>query len=426
MSEDFQSFFSRATNIMERALEENVECDLFTDYRGIEDGDDDRRLTEGEQVKLNRNFSNERWSKNRTVTSLDWSDQYPELLLASYNNNESQPQEPDGVVLVWNIKYKKTSPEYVFHYQSPVTSACFAKFHPNLVIGGTYSGHIVLWDNRSNKRTPVQRTPISAAVHTHPVYCLDVVGSQNAHNLASISTDGKMCFWNLDMLSQPQETMELQHKQSKQAAAMCFSFACCDSNNFVLGCEECVVYSACRHGNKTGILDIFEGHQGPVTGVDYHNNSGPIDFSSYFISSSFDWTVKLWNIREKAPVHSFEDNSEYIYDAKWSPIHPSIFSTVDGSGRLDLWNLNNDTEAPTTSTMLENGRAANKCSWHQSGLHIGIGDDEGGVHIYDVSESLAAPRSDDWSKFSHTLQELKQDQMEQSDDQKNLLFQQSL
>lgn len=50
--------------------------------------------------------------------------------------------------------------------QSAVMSAAFAKFHPNVVVGGTYSGQIVLWDNRSNKRTPVQRTPLSAAAHT--------------------------------------------------------------------------------------------------------------------------------------------------------------------------------------------------------------------------------------------------------------------
>lgn len=53
-----------------------------------------------------------------------------------------------------------------FFLQSEVMSAGFAKFHPNLVVGGTYSGQIVLWDNRSNKRTPVQRTPLSAAAHT--------------------------------------------------------------------------------------------------------------------------------------------------------------------------------------------------------------------------------------------------------------------
>ena len=29
----------------------------------------------------------------------------------------------------------------------------------------------------------------------------------------------------------------------------------------------------------------------------------------------------------------------------WSPIHPALFAMVDGTGQLDLWNLNIDTEA---------------------------------------------------------------------------------
>lgn len=37
--------------------------------------------------------------------------------MASYGSNEDAPHEPDGVALVWNMKYKKTTPEYVFHCQ---------------------------------------------------------------------------------------------------------------------------------------------------------------------------------------------------------------------------------------------------------------------------------------------------------------------
>lgn len=37
--------------------------------------------------------------------------------MASYNNNEDAPHEPDGVALVWNMKYKKATPEYIFHCQ---------------------------------------------------------------------------------------------------------------------------------------------------------------------------------------------------------------------------------------------------------------------------------------------------------------------
>ena len=37
--------------------------------------------------------------------------------MASYNNNEDAPHEPDGVALIWNMKYQKESPEYIFHCQ---------------------------------------------------------------------------------------------------------------------------------------------------------------------------------------------------------------------------------------------------------------------------------------------------------------------
>ncbi len=49
--------------------------------------------------------------------------------------------------------------------------------------------------------------------------------------------------------------------------------------------------------SKAGISDMFEGHQGPITGINCHTAPGQIDFSPYFITSSFDWTVKLWNIK---------------------------------------------------------------------------------------------------------------------------------
>ena len=44
-------------------------------------------------------------------------------MVASYNHNEDAPHEPDGVALVWNMKFKKTTPEYVFHCQVGVSTA---------------------------------------------------------------------------------------------------------------------------------------------------------------------------------------------------------------------------------------------------------------------------------------------------------------
>ncbi|KZC11534.1 Cytoplasmic dynein 1 intermediate chain [Dufourea novaeangliae] len=384
LSEDFQRFLDRTSRIVERALGESV--DIYTDYTGNLDGEDGMDEKSHQRLWLNRSFFCDRWSRNRCVTSMDWSPQFPELLAASYNNNDDTPNDPDG---------------------SPVLSVTFARFHPNLILGGTYSGQIVLWDNRVQKRTPIQRTPLSASAHTHPVYCLNVVGAQNAHNLISISTDGKVCSWSLDMLSQPQERLELHTKQSKPIAATCLAFPHGDVNNFVVGSEDGNVYSACRHGTKAGVLETYEGHLGPVTGISAHAVQGGIDFSHLFLTSSIDWTINLWSLKENKPLYSFEHNGDYVYDVAWSPTHPALFAAVDDSGRLDLWNLNQDTEVPTASVMIDGCPAVNRVSWTPSGLHVTVGDDTGKIWVYDVAEHLAHPRIDEWNKFLYTQQELK-------------------
>uniref|UniRef100_A0A8C7ZUY1 Dynein cytoplasmic 1 intermediate chain 2 n=1 Tax=Oryzias sinensis TaxID=183150 RepID=A0A8C7ZUY1_9TELE len=371
-SEEFTNFFDHSTRIIERALSEHV--DIFFDYVGQGLDEKESEIQAGAKLSLNRQFMDERWSKHRVVTCLDWSPQYPELLVASYNNNEEAPHEPDGVALVWNMKYKKTTPEFVFHCQSAVMSAAFAKFHPNVVVGGTYSGQIVLWDSRINKRTPVQRTPLSAAAHTHPVYCVNVVGTQNAHNLISISTDGKICSWSLDMLSQPQDSMELVFKQSKAVAVTSMSFPLGDVNNFVVGSEDGSVYMSCRHGSKAGISEMFEGHHGPITGIHCHTAAGPLDFSHLFVTSSFDWTVKLWSTKVSLYYHL--QRPKVLY----SPIY--------------------------TFTLLDGNPALNKLRWGHSGREIAVGDSDGRVLVYEVGEQVAVPRNDEWTRFVRTLAEI--------------------
>ncbi|KAF8764575.1 Cytoplasmic dynein 1 intermediate chain 2 like protein [Argiope bruennichi] len=370
LREDFHQFFDRASRIIERALYEDL--DILIDYTGTreeQDGDD----KSGIKLSLNRTFFDDRWSKNRTVTSFDWSSQFPELLVASYNNNEDSPHDPDGVCLVWNMKFKKTTPEYIFHCQ-------------------------------------------------HPVYCIQVVGTQNAHNLVSISTDGKFCTWSLDMLSAPQDTMELSHqKQSRPVSVTSLSFPSGDYNNFIVGSEEGTIYTASRHGSKAGIHELFEGHQGPVTGLSSHSAQGHIDFSHLFLSASMDWTVKLWSLKDSKPLYSFEDNGDYVCDVAWSPVHPSVFACVDGMGRLDIWNLNNDTELPTVSVVADGNPALNRVVWTPSGHQVAVGDDLGRVYIYDVGEQLATPKNDEWSRFVHTLQELENNKADQELDTINNL-----
>ncbi|KAF6773910.1 Cytoplasmic dynein 1 intermediate chain 1, partial [Paragonimus kellicotti] len=199
-------------------------------------------------------FFDDRWSKRRTVTSLEWSTIFPELLLAAYHVNEEAVHDPQGVCLMWNMKYAKTQrPEYIFHCQSPLTSATLSKFHPNIVIGGTYSGQIVLWDSRSNKRTPVQRSPLTSWAHTHPVFAVTLVGTQNAHNIISLGSDGSLCAWSLEMLAQPREKTKVCEMSSGGLFDLyptCMSFFDSDVNNYAVGAENGNAYCGQRHSRS--------------------------------------------------------------------------------------------------------------------------------------------------------------------------------
>ena len=63
----------------------------------------------------------------------------------------------------------------------------------------------------------------------------------------------------------------------------------------------------CRHGSRAGVLDTFEGHGAPITGVSAHYGQGTLDFSHLFLTASMDWTVKLWSLKVTC-------NNEHVLD----------------------------------------------------------------------------------------------------------------
>lgn len=162
------------------------------------------------------------------------------------------------------------------------------------------------------------------------------------------------------------------HNKSDEVSITCLDFPDNETSTFWIGTEEGSVYQANRYDRasaKAGLNseEAYRGHAAPVTGIHFHPGTGSIDFSGLFLTSSVDWTVKLWRTKDAstakgapgtqasgkgedkavAPVHSFEEANDYVFDVKWHPHHPAVFGTVDGSGKFDLWNLNQDVEVRT-------------------------------------------------------------------------------
>jgi dynein intermediate chain len=299
-SDGFIDFFLQKSKIIEKALD-NREYDFLTDYTKLDEGDGSGKV---KSLQLFNTFYDRKWSQGRIVTDINWSYKFPELFLASYGqqNNNVVNNGVDGMVLIWNLHLKER-PEFIFQSHSDVTSALFSPFHPNLIIGGCYSGQILMWDTRV-KLHPVLKSSFSNG-HYQPIYNMKIVGTQNSHDLVSISTDGMVCYWSLDMLSKPQESLLLSSSKnikSEELAVTTSDFPSNETSTFWVGTEAGEIHQVNRYehaGSKAGVLEheVYAGHDGPITRLCFHPSCGSSDFSDLFLTSSIDWSVKLWKAR---------------------------------------------------------------------------------------------------------------------------------
>ncbi|KAH8732869.1 WD40-repeat-containing domain protein [Phaeosphaeriaceae sp. PMI808] len=454
-SDEFIGFVERSTKVLERALDQQLDYDILADYAlgGADVDDDDEGYgssggKKGRRIKEIAQFWDERWSKKRMISDLDFSTKFPELVLASYTKNPSAPHDPDGLVQVWNM-HMHDRPEWIFHAQSDIITAKFSPFHPNLIIGGAYSGQVLIWDTRANS-TPVQKTPLTGSGHTHPVYSIDVVGTQNANNIISSSTDGVVCGWTVDMLTQPQEFLELTSPppaKTDDMAVTCIAFPQSDPTYFLAGTEEGSIYPCHRYdraGAKAGVDGRvkYAGHAAPVMSLDFHPAKGQIDLGDLVLSSSVDWSVKLWKVRPPAATGATNTTlnsgtaqqvtpvldiarEDLVYDARWSPVKPSVFALVDGAGSLEVWDINIDVEVPIRSIKPSDNkrgafasmptglgymnRSLNKLAWERNeGRRVAVGGMDGVVTVFEVGQDLGGvdTRGDEWSGVKRLVSRL--------------------
>ncbi|ETI26551.1 hypothetical protein G647_03329 [Cladophialophora carrionii CBS 160.54] len=434
-STEFVTFVERSSKVIERALDIDDEYDLLADYTRtstLDDDDDDdatpysRTSRKSHPLREAFQLFSDRYTRRRIVSDIQFSPHFNELLLSSYTKNPSAPHEPAGLVLLWN-SHAPSRPEYTFTASSDVLSARFSPFHPNLVIGGCYSGQICLWDTRTSGRTgqPVQKTPQSGSHlgHTHPVYSISVVGTPNAHNILTASMDGVVCSWSVDMLTQAQEYLVLNTPppaRTDDLAPTSMSFPAADPTFFVVGSEEGTIYPCHRYdraGAQAGVDTriAYKGHTAPVMSSQFHPARGPVDLGDLLLSSSSDWSVKLWRVKPAAissatassmvaggaaptvvkPVLNL-GREDLVYDAKWAPHKPSVFACATGSGELEVFDLSYDLEVPiakASPTRGKNGivpfKGLNKVAWEERrGSHLAVGGLDGVVTVFDVGKGL--------------------------------------
>ena len=269
------------------------------------------------------------------------------------------------------------------------------------------------WDVRA-KQLPVQKSCLAKNGHNHPVFSLAIVGSQTAHNIVSVSNDGKVCFWSFGMLNEPKLSFNLgqnpggnQNTEAQTINVSCMDFPEDETDKFMVGSEDYNLYS-CNLHSQQHVSQTYASHFAPVTRLHMHPGASQSekagDIGDLMLSASMDWTVKLWYPKvRKEPLFTFESSQEYVYDVQWSTQHPSVFASCDGDGYIDIWDINRDTEAPVARK--QTGKKALNClRWSQDGRKVAVGDSEGFVSLWSVEKELSMQRSEDFIKLERLMQ----------------------
>eukprot|EP00566_Odontella_aurita_P007514 CAMPEP_0113581846 /NCGR_PEP_ID=MMETSP0015_2-20120614/31551_1 /TAXON_ID=2838 /ORGANISM="Odontella" /LENGTH=697 /DNA_ID=CAMNT_0000486383 /DNA_START=247 /DNA_END=2340 /DNA_ORIENTATION=+ /assembly_acc=CAM_ASM_000160 len=350
--------------------------------------------------------------------------------------------QSDGLALVWSLAMP-TRPEHIFTCGSPVLAGRFHPTEHHLVVGGCQSGQVVVWDIRAG-RLPVQRSSMAMGSgselkgHAHPICSMEVV--EGGSGLVTSATDGRINFWSLANLRDPAESLNIGGPIScLSVAPESGTLACGDEGgglHAVLTSADASSAGASSSSSSSrrtirridpGSLDSSEegkgespgtGHFGVITSVATkvpprsggHISRGFLRGSSGMVlTTGVDWTTRVWAPAYKdTPLLTLLSHSyDYMCDAQWSPVHPSVFATASSDGTLGLWNLSASLDEPLSGTEgivvdgapdSSSARGLNKIRWSHDGRRIAAAAADR-LHVLSMSDEVSRPKVDDEAKM---------------------------
>ena len=288
-----------------------------------------------------------------------------------------------------------------------VTAIAFSKQHPNLLAAGLYDGTVAIFDVRKMDSKPMLESGHgTGGKHTDPVWQLCWVdqGSEKGEILVSISSDGRVVKWDMKKGFENQDLMKLKRvtapsKQaegkasggtggsegiiSRRASGMCIAFNIKDSNYYLAGTEDGHIHRCpCSYSEQH--LESFFGHSGPV----YKIKMSPFSPNT-FLSCSADWTIKMWKEEHDQAIFTFSSTTDYVADICWSPNNSTVFASVTGDGKVDVWDISINTLDPIFS--LSTGLRLSTVSFSIASPVLVVGHEGGGVDVYSLEGTLAEP-----------------------------------
>lgn len=371
-------------------LEQNITIDLFEHYFLDEEPEP---LVDNLGMKTMALFKDPTEEK-RSVTKIGWHPEGPTKLVGSYGNLNFQRMTDDMPLssFVWDIN-DRNGPLTELRTQSPMICCQYNHKNSDLLIGGCYNG-ILNWYDLRKGSAPIGKSVVETS-HYDPVYDIVWLQSKSGYECASVSSDGKLLFWDVRELGAPIDVCILNDGGKGD---LCHTLGGVSlewmqeagPTKYLAGTETGVVLACTKKPKKAVEVTAWYGledkgghgkHFGPV----YATKRNP--FHPKFFLTCGDWTAKLWMEELKGPMISTPFAPSCLSSLAWSPTRPGVFFLSRQDGYLDVWDYYYRMNETVLSHKVSD-HALTSLNVQSQGSLIAVGDADGCISLLQLCDGL--------------------------------------
>lgn len=304
-------------------------------------------------------------TQGRTVSSMSWNRLNEDLLAVAYCEFDFDAQQDGGLILLWTLKNPEY-PERIIRCDAGVCSVDFSGENPSLLAAGMYDGTVAIYDlhrEGPNADKPVLDSSRLATQHNDAVWQVKWVNkNERGEVLVSLSSDGRVTEWYLKKGLASTDLMVLKRVHvptelgghgegiiSRTASGLSLDFPANGSGIYYVGTEDGTLHR-CSCSYNEQYLETYFGHCGPV----YKLRCSPF-WQEAFLTCSADWSIKLWEPEHDQALLQFQsvDLADVVYDVAWSTSQSTVFGSVAGDGRIEIWDLSKNTLDPVITGFID-------------------------------------------------------------------------
>jgi dynein intermediate chain 2, axonemal len=389
------TYITAVRNLTKQAvmpLQQNMVMDLFEIY--FQDQEPEH-LPENLSVKTLALFKDPSEEK-RSVTKIGWHPEGPTKLVGSYSNLRFQRTTEDMPMasFVWDIS-ERNVPLLELRTNSPMVCCQYNHKNSDLLVGGTYSGLLNYYDLRKGP-APISRSSVEVS-HWDPVYDVVWLQSKTGTECASVSSDGRLLFWDVRKMSEVTDECVLTDggkDEPKTIGGVALEWMQeAGPTKFLVGSEHGITLSCTKRPKKAVEVGTWFGsedrggygrHFGPV----YSVKRNP--FHTKFFLTVGDWCAKVWMDELKGPMLQTPYYSSFLSAACWSPMRAGVFFLARQDGRLDAWDYFYRMNEVAMSHKVSD-HALTSLNVQAHGKLAAVGDADGVITLLQLCDGLADP-----------------------------------